>query len=328
MGDYPCPVCGDQTCVVEGQPGFPLFYHVHCKKTNWEFFLVGEVFQLYDGKFKYQLFNLIFEWVLRQPYKIIGGKTEDWRFLFAPDYTTQDEDDPKFVNLAEQIKNYPDSIVERVNRALLNLSRRFRDVGQAWRVTFSDTLLARTLFCSTSRQENEGREVLGYLKDLGYLDTDSSDKNALRISFYGWQQIEALTKRLTEIKQGFIAMSYRDEAKSIQETFRAAIREKGFVPQIIGEKEHNNQIVPEMFFEIKRSKFMVVDVTYANLGAYYEAGYAQALGKEVIVCCKKEVFDDPDRKPHFDIAQKSMIVWETDEELKKKLMRRIEATVK
>jgi nucleoside 2-deoxyribosyltransferase len=282
-----------------------------------------------DGKEKYQILNLIFEWVLRQPYKIIGGKTKEWRFFYAPDYITQDDDDPELVNIAEQMKNYPDNIVERVNRALLNLGRRFPEVGQVFDAVVINPLLAKSLFCSTPNQEDEARQILDYLCKLKYLECDSKNLR-FSIPFSGWQQIEALTKRLAEINQGFIAMSYQEEAKPILETFRAAIRDKGFVAQIIGEKEHNNQIVPEMFFEIERSKFMVVDVTYANLGAYYEAGYAQALGKQVIVCCRKDAFESNKKseRPHFDIAQKSMIVWETDEELKKKLMRRIEATVK
>ena len=45
--------------------------------------------------------------------------------------------------------------------------------------------------------------------------------------------------------------------------------------------------MPEIFYEIKQSKFVVVDVTKQNNGAYYEAGHDKALGKEVIVCCKK-----------------------------------------
>ena len=36
--------------------------------------------------------------------------------------------------------------------------------------------------------------------------------------------------------------------------------------------------------KVFENKFVVVDITYPNHAAYYEAGYAQALGKEVIVC--------------------------------------------
>lgn len=148
-----------------------------------------------------------------------------------------------------------------------------------------------------------------------------------KIRYKGWEKIDELTKRLTEVNQGFIAMSYSEEAKPILETFRSAIKDSGYDARIIGEKEHNHQIVPEMFYEIERSKFMVVDVTLQNFGAYYEAGYAQALGKEVIVCCSKEVFDDPKRKPHFDIAQKPIIIWTDLDDLKERLIRRIQATV-
>ena len=97
---------------------------------------------------------------------------------------------------------------------------------------------------------------------------------------------------------------------------------------IMDEKEHNNQIVPEMLFEISRSSFMVVDVTIPNYGAYYEAGYGQALGKEIIICCRKENDEPLEKKLHFDIAQKPIIEWKTEEELVEKLKRRIEATVK
>ena len=126
--------------------------------------------------------------------------------------------------------------------------------------------------------------------------------------------------------QGFIAMSFRNETKTISESFKNAISRCGYIPRRIDEKEHNNQIVPEILFEISRSKFVVVDVTYPNYGAYYEAGYAEALGKEVIICCRDKEFNG-DSRPHFDIAQKSTIVWKDEDDLENRLYRRIEATV-
>ena len=70
----------------------------------------------------------------------------------------------------------------------------------------------------------------------------------------------------------------------------------------------------------------MVDVTVPNYGAYYEAGYAEALGKEVIICCREDIFKS-DKKPHFDIAQKSLIIWEDEKDLENRLYKRIEATV-
>ena len=88
----------------------------------------------------------------------------------------------------------------------------------------------------------------------------------------------------------------------------------GYKPQIIKDKEHNNYIMPEIFYEIKNSRFVVVDVTKPNYGVYYEAGFAQALGKEVIVCCRKDVFDGNDVNKYNNYFVK-------------RLARRIEATV-
>ena len=74
---------------------------------------------------------------------------------------------------------------------------------------------------------------------------------------------------------------------------------------------------------------LVLDVTYPNYGAYYEAGYALGKGKEVIICCKNDVFKDAEhhQQPHFDIAQTSQIRWDTTEELVERLKKRIIATV-
>lgn len=88
--------------------------------------------------------------------------------------------------------------------------------------------------------------------------------------------------------------------------------------------------MPEIFYEIDRSKFIVVDITYPNYGASYEAGYAEGKGKEVIVCCKREVFENKEaeyERPDFDILQKSMIIWDDYDDLKARLTSRIKATV-
>jgi len=58
-------------------------------------------------------------------------------------------------------------------------------------------------------------------------------------------------------------------------------------------------------------------------GVYYEAGYAHGLEKEVILTCREGDFDDQ----HFDVAQIATIRWKDDDDLYKKLVKRIEATV-
>ena len=64
--------------------------------------------------------------------------------------------------------------------------------------------------------------------------------------------------------------------------------------------------------EIRGSRFLVADLTHGNQGAYWEAGYAEGLGKPVIYTCRKDVFESHDKKarPHFDTNHHLTIVWD------------------
>ena len=79
------------------------------------------------------------------------------------------------------------------------------------------------------------------------------------------------------------------------------------------------------FHQIQISKFVVVDLSIRCDGAYYESGYAYALGKEVI-----HTYDEREKDAnylHFDVAQKSTIMYNSFEELEDRLIKRIKATV-
>ena len=43
--------------------------------------------------------------------------------------------------------------------------------------------------------------------------------------------------------------------------------------------------------EIRTSRFLIADLTHENAGAYWEAGFAEGLGKPVIYTCEKSKFD-------------------------------------
>jgi hypothetical protein len=72
---------------------------------------------------------------------------------------------------------------------------------------------------------------------------------------------------------------------------------------------------------------LVADFTQGESGArggvYYEAGFAHGLNLPVIFTCREDAIG----KVHFDTRQYNHIVWETVEELRDKLAKRIAATV-
>jgi nucleoside 2-deoxyribosyltransferase len=126
-----------------------------------------------------------------------------------------------------------------------------------------------------------------------------------------------------ETKDVFIAMSFSEEMIKAKSSIKKALKECGYNAVIMDERDHNNQIVPEIYLQIRESKFAVIDLTQQKTGVYYEAGYAKAMEKEIIYLCKNDDF----KNIHFDIAQQNVIKWDDEFDLQEKLEQRIIATV-
>lgn len=269
-----------------------------------------------------RLLDLVVQNILKPKSCVMDTEKPIWHFYFDPDNKSIYNGLPEHINLARQLIDYPTQFIDLTNQTLLNLAKRYPRYGEV----IYQSWYEHRLYFDRAGVHSYDDGIVGVLKDFGYVKMDKGSSSFV-ITAQGWQKIDELKKEEKVVNQAFIAMIFREEANSIREAFRRAIHEMGYMAVVLDEKEHNNQIVPEIFYEIKRSKFVVVDVTYPSYGAYYEAGYAQALDKEVIICCRRDVFDDTNKTPHFDISQKSIIVWDDEEDLVRRLKRRIEATI-
>ncbi len=101
-------------------------------------------------------------------------------------------------------------------------------------------------------------------------------------------------------KQAFVAMWFnRDEnikecKYDMQKTYENAIEpaistsKDKYTAMRIDCKEHCNDINDEMIAEIRKSKFVVADLTGYRGGVYFEAGFAYGLGLPVIYTCNQE----------------------------------------
>ena len=284
----------------------------------------------FDGNIKSDILsrcrNAIYSFLLRRR-KIDPNSRYDFIYfdrLAEEGISIDDDKNATVINVYDLLKSYPDTLLKRIDEALINMISCYDEIGAFFPISHKSSEM---LYCSSDNIDAEIAYLVNMMKTMGYIyyEVDSLDENVYRcqITLTGWQRIEELKTIKKEINQAFIAMKFGVQTQPIAEAFKAAISKSGYAPYKMDEIEHNNQIVPEMFYEIGRSKFVVVDVTVPNLGAYYEAGYAQALGKEVIVCCKR----GEEASAHFDISQKNLILWDTYEDLEFKLMKRIESTV-
>ena len=55
---------------------------------------------------------------------------------------------------------------------------------------------------------------------------------------------------------------------------------------------------------------MVCDLSHGNRGAYWEAGFAEGIGRPVIYMCREDVFTTThEDRPHFDTNHQTIIKW-------------------
>ena len=143
-----------------------------------------------------------------------------------------------------------------------------------------------------------------------------------------YSYLSDLEKSAVDSQQAFVAMWFDDSMQATYEKGIApAIRDAGYKPLRIDQKEHLKKIDDAIIAEIRRSRFLVADFTQGDDGArggvYYEAGFAHGLNIPVIFTCRADVIDDV----HFDTRQYNHITWKSPDELREKLARRISATI-
>lgn len=136
-----------------------------------------------------------------------------------------------------------------------------------------------------------------------------------------YSRIDLIEKNNSHGKDVLVAMKFGKDTKNLREAIRKGIIEAEYNPIFIDEVEHNDFITPELLKHIRDSKFVVVDLSHQNNGAYFEEGYAMGLGKSVIQLCKSDV------TLHFDIAQKNTIIWDDEDKIPLRLKNRIIATI-
>ncbi len=228
---------------------------------------------------------------------------------------------------------YPTSFAEQIDKILLKLEEMTEYLGQA--VILSRYELYGLFFVERFKKNDEkfSEDELNnqvdfyesYLKEKNYISQNSSiTRNGggkIYLTANAYSRIDQLQKNIEDGRDVLVAMKFGDDTRNLREAIKSGIRDAGYNPILIDEVEHNELITPELLNYIKKSKFVVVDLTHQNNGAYFEEGYAMGLGKPVIQLCQK------DTKLHFDVAQKNTIMWENEDDIPLRLKNRIKATI-
>lgn len=227
------------------------------------------------------------------------------------------------IRIADELERLPNRIDEIIKWIMGNLYLQSKEYGESIPLTddlcfFSNSNDDRKLFFIKLLQDQNliagGPRPIQY--DVFY---------PISITNIGWKYIEDnILNRNENTKDVFIAMSFNPAMDTAYEAIKAALDQAGKYKDIrIDKKPHNNEITGEIMYEIRRSKFVVADVTGQRPGVYFEAGYAMGKGIPVIWACRK----DEEKLIHFDTRQYNHVLWSNEDELRTMLCDRIRGTI-
>ena len=126
----------------------------------------------------------------------------------------------------------------------------------------------------------------------------------------GWERYEQEQRGKIAGKYGFMALKFGDQVLDpfLAEVIKPAIAQIGYELFDLRDVARAGVIDNVMREQIRDAAFVLVDLTHANSGAYWEAGYAEGLGKPVLYLCERGVFHS--RGTHFDTNHCTTVIWD------------------
>lgn len=122
-------------------------------------------------------------------------------------------------------------------------------------------------------------------------------------------------------KHMFVVMKFGDD--ELDSAYEGVIEpighDYGFHVRRIDEVQDSGNITHQILESISSSSVVLADLTGERPNCYYEAGYAHARGKEMILAIKHG------SSVHFDLAAHRFITWKTEAEYRRKLRERLES---
>ena len=118
----------------------------------------------------------------------------------------------------------------------------------------------------------------------------------------------------------FVAMAMdppNPELDDVLDAIKEGAMRCGILAERVDEPQSNERITDRILESIKKSKYVIVDLTYSKPNVYYEAGYAQGIRKTPIYIAKEGT------KLEFDLKDYPVIFFRSLKQLKDSLEKRL-----
>lgn len=161
--------------------------------------------------------------------------------------------------------------------------------------------------------------TMDYMMQSGFLEGKAirpmevlGNQYQLSLTVKGWDCYDEIKIRNKSYRKAFMAMKFGDGCldQTLENVFKPAAKKAGFELFKSTELLEAGLIDNQIRAQIQASDFVIADLSHDNLGAYWEAGYAEGLGKPVIYTCQKSKFEES--KTHFDTNHHLTIVWDDE----------------
>jgi hypothetical protein len=133
--------------------------------------------------------------------------------------------------------------------------------------------------------------LLRYCDRMGWIELKTAvhglgDGNLyVRLDFEGWSRLEQLQREQVKSRVGFMARQFNiaEITNAYEQCFKKAAEDAGFGLRILTEAQGAGLIDDQLRVAIRTAKFLIADVSSGNRGAYWEAGFAEGLGRSTLV---------------------------------------------
>jgi hypothetical protein len=152
---------------------------------------------------------------------------------------------------------------------------------------------------------------------------DQNDYELLNQVCTDWNKIAkdivSLAELLLSPKDVFVVMSFSGDSKleDAYDSFSEICKEFKYECSRVNDTNLVGRIIPEIESRIKKSAFVIVDLTEAKPNVYYELGYAQGKNKQVVLTASQGT------ELPFDVADIPTIFWEGQKQLKDRLREKV-----
>ena len=162
-----------------------------------------------------------------------------------------------------------------------------------------------------------------------------SASNELYLSLKGWKKYEELKRGENNSQKAFMAMQFGNKKLDcvFENIIKPGLKELGFEINRLDKTNKQGLIDENLRVEIRDSKFLVVDLSDENKGAYWEAGYGEGLGRKIFFICDKQKYEEykenNKKLVHFDVEHQNIYFWnDNDPENPNKFINSLKAGIR